>query len=133
MAHILKRLGEAALQFRQVGNKTLPPIISRREAAALKKQFQAEGKPWPYEHIFPGPAKNDPPYRNMFQKGHKVDKLKEIKAKEIEKKMQEMPALIAEYRKSQRINWDDVPLLDKVLLSRREIRDKYVKRALQKR
>lgn len=45
MSHILRRLGEAALQFRKVGgSKFLPPIISRRRAMVLRKEWLAEGK-----------------------------------------------------------------------------------------
>jgi hypothetical protein len=45
MSHILRRLGEAALQFRKVGEgRYLPPILSRRRALVLRKQFLADGK-----------------------------------------------------------------------------------------
>lgn len=133
MAHILQRLGEAALMFRQVGQKTLPPIISRRQAAAIKRQYDELGKPWPYAHLFPGPAKNQEPYNGMRQKGHKRLREQESRQAEIEKKMQQMPSIIAEYRASRRIKWEEVPLVDRLLLSRRQIRDKYLKKALQRR
>lgn len=45
MSHILRRLGEAALQFRKVGPaRFLPPILSRRRALVLRKQWLEEGK-----------------------------------------------------------------------------------------
>jgi hypothetical protein len=133
MSHILQRLGEAALAFRKVGEKTLPPIVSRRQAAAIKRQYDAAGKPWPYEHLYPGPAKNDPPYRDMFQKGHKNKIASEQRATDIAKKMDAMPEIVAAYRASQRVKWEEVPLIDRILLSRREIRDKYLKKSLQRR
>jgi hypothetical protein len=45
MAHILRRLGEAALQFRRLeSGKVLPPILSRRKAMMLRRDALAEGK-----------------------------------------------------------------------------------------
>lgn len=45
MAHILKRLGEAALKARKVNENTwLSPILSRRRAMEVRKQFLEEGK-----------------------------------------------------------------------------------------
>lgn len=47
MAHILRRLGRAALQPRRVGtndNIWLPPIISRRQAMDIRREWLAEGK-----------------------------------------------------------------------------------------
>jgi hypothetical protein len=45
MSHILRRLGEAALQFRKVApGRYLPPVLSRRRALVLRKQWLAEGK-----------------------------------------------------------------------------------------
>ena len=47
MAHILRRLGEAALQARRVGsneNIWLPPILSRRKAMEIREEWLAEGK-----------------------------------------------------------------------------------------
>jgi hypothetical protein len=47
MAHILRRLGEAALQARRVGsngNIWLPPILSRRQAMEIRKEWLAEGE-----------------------------------------------------------------------------------------
>jgi hypothetical protein len=45
MSHILRRLGEAALQWRKVApNRYLPPVLSRRRALVLRKQWLAEGK-----------------------------------------------------------------------------------------
>jgi hypothetical protein len=45
MSHVLKRMGEAALKFRKVGNALwLPPLLSRRRALEIRKQWLAEGK-----------------------------------------------------------------------------------------
>jgi hypothetical protein len=47
MAHILRRLGEAALTARRVGsngNIWLPPILSRRHAMEIRHEWLAEGK-----------------------------------------------------------------------------------------
>ncbi len=45
MSHIIRALGEAALTFRKAGgSKCLPPIISKRRALEIRKQWLAEGK-----------------------------------------------------------------------------------------
>jgi len=45
MAHILRRLGEAALQFRRLDcGKVLPPILSRRKAMMLRRDVLADGR-----------------------------------------------------------------------------------------
>lgn len=62
MSHILRRLGEAALQFRQAGERrVLGPILGRRELKEIRAQWLAEGKGWPYEHIYPGACPCAPP------------------------------------------------------------------------
>ncbi len=55
MSHILLRLGEAALQFRKVGSrKWLPPMIGRRHAMQIRKQWLEDGRSvvW-LEHSMP--------------------------------------------------------------------------------
>lgn len=42
MAHILFKLGEAALRPRQAADKLLPPLISFDEAMKLRAQFYKE-------------------------------------------------------------------------------------------
>ena len=44
MAHILYRLGEAALKPRRQGGKLLPPIIGVAEAMRLREQSYREGQ-----------------------------------------------------------------------------------------
>lgn len=45
MAHILRRMGEAALQAKKVGGyKWVAPVLSRRQAMDIRKQWLAEGK-----------------------------------------------------------------------------------------
>jgi hypothetical protein len=55
---------------------------------------------WPYEHIVPGIPKNTEPYRGGFQKGHKRVAVREERLQQIQKAMDKMPQLIAEYRVS---------------------------------
>jgi hypothetical protein len=55
---------------------------------------------WPYEHIVPGIPKNSEPYRGGFQKGHKRVAVREERLQQIQKSMDKMPQLIAEYRVS---------------------------------
>ena len=47
MAHILRRLGEAALLARRAGSNNniwLPPIVSRRRAMEIREEWLAEGE-----------------------------------------------------------------------------------------
>ena len=44
MSHILKRLGEAELQWRKAGPYLLPPVLSRRRAMDVRRLWLAEGK-----------------------------------------------------------------------------------------
>eukprot|EP00775_Hariotina_reticulata_P002979 gene2979-3262_t len=97
----------------------------------LRKQWLAEGKEWPYEHIVPGVAKNDPSFNGGKQKGHKRYLVAEERKKKIEAAMTKMPQLIAEYKASRRIPWDDVSPADKLLLTTKQIRDKYVYKKLK--
>lgn len=132
MSHILRRLGEAALQFRKVGgSKFLPPIISRRRAMVLRKEWLAEGKEWPYEHIVPGKPKNEQPYNNGKQRGHKRFAEQAERQQKIDAAMAKMPQMIADYRASRRIPWDAVTPADKLLLTVRQIREKYVYKKLK--
>lgn len=56
MAHLLRRLGAAALKPRIRGDgRILPAMISTEEAMQLRAQFYAAGQPWPYEDLVPGP------------------------------------------------------------------------------
>ncbi len=57
---------------------------------------------WPYEHIVPGIPKNDLPYNNGRQKGHKRDIAREERKARIEEAMAKMPQMIAEYRVGER-------------------------------
>ncbi len=43
MAHILYKLGAAALQPRRLADKVLPPLIQHEEAMQLREQFYKEG------------------------------------------------------------------------------------------
>jgi hypothetical protein len=44
MSHILLRMGEAALQARKAGYKWLPPVLSRRQAMDIRRDWLAQGK-----------------------------------------------------------------------------------------
>jgi hypothetical protein len=45
MAHLLRRIGEAALKGRKTSDgKFLPPIISREDAMRLREQFYRDGQ-----------------------------------------------------------------------------------------
>ncbi|KAF8073236.1 hypothetical protein HT031_000897 [Scenedesmus sp. PABB004] len=132
MSHILRRLGEAALQFRKVGaNKWLPPVLSRRRAMVIRKEWLAQGKEWPYEHLVPGVPKNDPPFNGGKQRGHKRHVSQAERQAKIDAAMAKMPAAIAEYRASRRIPWDAVSPADRLLLTTRQIREKYVYKKLK--
>jgi hypothetical protein len=55
---------------------------------------------WPYEHIVPGIARNDPPWNGGKQKGHKRAQQVAERQEKIKAAMQRMPQLIADYRVS---------------------------------
>lgn len=75
----------------------------------------------------PGIPKNDPPYKNQIRKGElKREAKREARAKHIEECMAKMPQLVADYRNSRRIKWEDVTPADKLLLTTKQIRFKYV-------
>jgi hypothetical protein len=64
MSHILRRMGVAALQFRQAGERrVIGPILGRRQLKDIREQWLAEGKGWPYEDIYPGACALLPPAR----------------------------------------------------------------------
>ncbi|KAK9804276.1 hypothetical protein WJX72_004337 [[Myrmecia] bisecta] len=93
MAHLLLRLGEAALKPIKVGEVWHKAAISGRIAARLRKQALLEGREWPFE---PATVQPKVPKR---PKGHKHNKLKLLRVKEIEEKLEAMPKRVAEYRK----------------------------------
>ena len=74
----------------------------------------------------PGTPKNAEPYNGMRQKGHKRDALREERRQRVADAMAKMPQLIAEYRAARKVPWDEVTPVDRLLLTRRQIRDKYV-------
>lgn len=43
-AHLLYKLGEAALKPFQSGSKVLPPLVSYAQAMRLREQFYKEGQ-----------------------------------------------------------------------------------------
>jgi hypothetical protein len=53
---------------------------------------------WPYEHIVPGIPKNEQPYNNGKQRGHKRFVTQEERQQKIDAAMAKMPQMIADYR-----------------------------------
>jgi hypothetical protein len=43
MAHLLRRLGEAALRPRHVNGELLPPLLTFQDALKLREQFYRDG------------------------------------------------------------------------------------------
>ena len=205
MSHILRRMGVAALQFRQAGERrVVGPILGRRQLKGIREQWLAEGKGWPYEDIYPGAcdaprcfsgrrrreraaapagptslpraaaaravpcssctplltlaaaprrarnprrrsprasriagppkAPDAPPYGTAICKGAiKKEAAREARAKHIAECMARMPTLVADFRSSRRVKPEDVTPQDRMLLTAKQIRFKYVFKKLMNR
>lgn len=136
MSYLLQvalRLGDAAFKFRQVSpGRVIGPIISLRQAKLLRKEFAKRGLAWPFDPL-PASAHVNPTAleypKQGVKKGHvKRDERRNMRAKLIEESMAKMPTLIAEHKASKRVPWEDVTPTDRLLLSARKIKEKYLKR-----
>lgn len=115
MAQWLAKLGAEAFKPQKVNGVWRKAVLSPLAAARLRKQYILEGREWPYEK----PPSEPKPIKC---KGHKHDKLKAQRVATIEKNMEEMPQRIAAYRESRKLK--DVSLLDRLLMTSKEIRAK---------
>lgn len=87
---------------------------------------------WPYEHIIPGLPRNAEPYGGGRQVGHRRrEREAEERQQRIADAMARMPTMIAAYRASRRVPWEEVSAADRLLMSARQIREKYVLRKLK--
>lgn len=108
---LLKKLGEAALKPQKVNGLWRKPAISAKNVARLRRESLLAGEQWQFEE-----EKKPRPYKKP--KGHKVDRLKQIRLVEIEENMKNMPQKIAKYRESQKLK--DTSYMDKLLLTTKE-------------
>lgn len=132
MAHLLYRFGARALLPKNIGDKRLPPMISRDNALKLREQFYAAKQQWPYEHIVPGVPKLPPGSQQYLARQQAKQEKRAARAKEIQDALSKMPKLIGDYRESRRLDLSEVSQLDKLTLSRGQMYEKYVKRRLAK-
>lgn len=66
--------------------------------ATLLCATQPVAREWPYEHIVPGKPKNEQPYNNGKQRGHKRFAEQAERQQKIDAAMVKMPQMIADYR-----------------------------------
>nr|8A22_AJ Chain AJ, mL64 [Polytomella magna]8APN_AJ Chain AJ, mL64 [Polytomella magna]8APO_AJ Chain AJ, mL64 [Polytomella magna] len=120
-AHYLQRFGEAAL----------PPLVPFSEALKIREEAYKLGQVWPFEHVVPGVPKAPNATAYLERKKQKEEK-RTKRAKEINDALAKMPQLIADYKAARKIDWAEVSIIDKLTLSKKQIREKYVKRRLMK-
>mmetsp|Transcript_7103 Transcript_7103/g.15565 ORF Transcript_7103/g.15565 Transcript_7103/m.15565 type:complete len:137 (-) Transcript_7103:738-1148(-) len=132
MAHLLRRFGVAALKPREADGKLIPAMITFREAMRLREQFYRDGLKWPYEDVVPGTPQPPPGADTYLKRQQEKAQKRAQREKEIKAAMAKMPQMIEEYRALRRLDWQEVTPLDKLTLSPRQIREKYVKKRLLK-
>ena len=99
---------------------------------ATPKNTQNQPREWPYEHIVPGIPRNAEPYNGGRQVGHRRrEREREERRARIADAMARMPSLIAAYRAARRVPWEEVTPVDRLLMTARQIREKYVLRKLK--
>ncbi|GAB4818433.1 hypothetical protein N2152v2_005479 [Parachlorella kessleri] len=113
MAHLLAKLGEAALKPQKVGDVWRKAAISAKNVARLRREWLLAGKEWPYDPVKEVPKPRKP-------KGHKHDKQKVVREKAIEANMANMEDRVAAYRKSNQLQ--NVSLLDRLLNTPKQLR-----------
>eukprot|EP00887_Chlorella_sp_A99_P001232 scaffold14.g1232.t1 len=120
MAELLKKLGSAALKPRQVGEVWHKASISAKRAAKLRKEALLAGREWPFD----APEEGKPHPYDRKLKGHKWDKTKEARQAAIQEKLAGMDERIAAHRAARRDYLQGVSLLDRLLLTPKQIREK---------
>ncbi|KAI3437914.1 hypothetical protein D9Q98_000359 [Chlorella vulgaris] len=116
MAHLLAKLGEAAIKWQRTQSGVWrKPAISAKNLARLRRETLLEGGEWPYEKPVVETKRRKP-------KGHKHDREKPQREAAIQKKLEVVDERIAEYRKSQHEAMREASLMDRVLLTPKQIR-----------
>ncbi|KAK9850809.1 hypothetical protein WJX84_002677 [Apatococcus fuscideae] len=115
MAHLLKALGEAALRPQKVRGLWYKPVISGRRAGELRRAALLEGQEWPYDK-----ERSKPKKHGLVKKlkGHKHEIESRIRQQDIERKMADMPKMIADFRKTSKPK--EPSLLDSILTTAKE-------------
>ncbi|KAI7842612.1 hypothetical protein COHA_003716 [Chlorella ohadii] len=114
---LLEKLGQEALRFRPVAGSWHKPAISAKNAARLRKETLAEGGEWAYERAAE-------PARRRKPKGHKHDREKPLREAEIARKLEQADQRIADYRAAQHAPMREASLMDRLLLTPKQIRQK---------
>eukprot|EP00899_Mesostigma_viride_P019557 jgi/Mesvir1/27602/Mv07339-RA.1 len=90
------------------------PVISARNAARLRKEARLANIEWPLEEA---PAKPE----RMWQKGHRFEKEKLQRLKQIEQNMANMPKMLEEFKKKPTLKSKDGTLTYEDLFHTKEI------------
>jgi hypothetical protein len=110
-----------------------PPQLSTRSHPPPPSSKQPNrNREWPFEHLVPGLPRNAEPYNGGRQVGHRRrEREREERQARVSDAMARMPSLIAAYRAARRVPWDEVTPVDRLLMTARQIREKYVLRKLK--
>eukprot|EP01023_Acetabularia_acetabulum_P063121 TRINITY_DN7889_c0_g1_i11.p2 TRINITY_DN7889_c0_g1~~TRINITY_DN7889_c0_g1_i11.p2 ORF type:complete len:148 (+),score=6.33 TRINITY_DN7889_c0_g1_i11:79-522(+) len=118
--------GEWAMKARKINGEWKGPLIRKRWQGLLRRECRLRGEEWPYEHIYPGIKK---PKTQVFPKGTKYELARPDKRAEIEKNLTEMDQRMEEARARRRLStvYGSIPLVDRLFMTRRQLKDKYVR------
>lgn len=109
-----------------------PSYTPKPKPPPPQQQQPQNNREWPYEHIVPGIPRNAEPYNGGRQVGHRRrEREREERKARIADAMARMPSLIAAYRAARRVPWEEVTAADRLLMTARQIREKYVLRKLK--
>ncbi|KAL4422994.1 hypothetical protein ABPG77_005474 [Micractinium sp. CCAP 211/92] len=115
---LLSKLGRAAVTFNRVGEGSWrKPAISAKNLARLRREALLAGEEWPYDKPAAEVQRRKP-------KGHKHDREKPLREAAIQKKLAEADKRIAEYRAAQHAPMREASLVDRILLTPKQIREK---------
>jgi len=109
-----------------------PPALYTLTPPPPSSKQPNRNREWPFEHLVPGLPRNAEPYNGGRQVGHRRrEREREERQARVSDAMARMPSLIAAYRAARRVPWDEVTPVDRLLMTARQIREKYVLRKLK--
>ncbi|KAL4451957.1 hypothetical protein ABPG75_007619 [Micractinium tetrahymenae] len=115
---LLSKLGSAAISFTRVGEGVWhKPAISAKNLARLRREALLAGEEWAHDK----PAAE---VKRRKPKGHKHDREKPLREAAIQKKLAEADKRIADYRAAQHAPMREASLMDRILLTPKQIRQK---------
>ncbi|PSC70680.1 hypothetical protein C2E20_5883 [Micractinium conductrix] len=114
---LLAKLGSAAVKWTATkGGAWIKPSISAKNVARLRREALVAGEEWTYDKPAAEPAKRRRP------KGHKHDREKPLREAAIQAKLAEADKRIADYRVAYHATMREASLMDRILLTPKQIR-----------